>query len=98
MNQPYPPVAFQQAPPPVPPVDGHIPAYLSDPTRDARHAAARRDMLLGGLLALIGIGVTVFTYTQASSSASGGHYVVAYGPAVAGIVIFFRGLTSYRKP
>lgn len=54
--------------------------------------AAYRNMLLGGLWALGGIGVTLATYQSAGQL--GGRYVVAYGAIAAGIIQFIRGLTQ----
>jgi hypothetical protein len=57
-----------------------------------RRAAAGRDIGIGILLLVIGIAVTAGTYGAASSSPSGGHYVLAYGPIAVGVVRLFRGL------
>jgi GYF domain 2 len=60
--------------------------------RSAQRAAAERNMLVGGLICVVGIGVTAVTYSGASSS--GGHYVVAWGAIAFGALRFFRGLSS----
>lgn len=57
---------------------------------------ARRDMLMGGLICVIGIVVTVTTYS-AVSSAGGGSYVVAWGAIIFGGIQFLRGLFTPRE-
>ena len=94
-GQPYPPVAYQQAPPPVPAVPGlRMPGYLDDPARSGRRAAARRQIVIGGLLFVVGMAVTIGTYSAASG---GGTYFVAWGPAIAGLANVIRGLLAYRR-
>ena len=47
-------------------------------------------MTIGALLIVLGIVITVATYSMASSS--GGTYFFAYGPMVAGAMTFIRGV------
>ena len=47
---------------------------------------------LGLLIAGIGCAITFFTYSSASSSSSGGTYIVAYGPIIWGVVLIVKGL------
>lgn len=49
----------------------------------------RPKVLMGLVLVVIGIGVTVVTYSTASSA--GGTYFVAYGPVIWGVITMFRG-------
>lgn len=58
-------------------------------------AVAYRNLLLGGLWAALGIGLTVVTYENAHQL--GGRFVVAYGAIVAGIIQFIRGLTQLGR-
>jgi hypothetical protein len=61
----------------------------------AVHAAANRNMLVGGLVCIGGILVTVLTYSIASSA--GGSYFVAWGAIVFGAIQFFRGLAAKSR-
>lgn len=61
----------------------------------SRRQAGVYQMLVGGLVALAGIGVTIWSYTRADSQ--GGRYGIAWGAIVVGIVGFFRGLSAYRE-
>lgn len=61
--------------------------------RNSARSGALRQMAIGGVICLVGIVVTVGTYTAASSSSSGGSYVVAWGAIVFGALRFFRGLS-----
>lgn len=63
---------------------------VNDPVR----AAARRNLLLGGLWLGGGLVITLLTYGVASSSRTGGTYVVAWGAIVVGAVRIFRGLAA----
>jgi hypothetical protein len=52
--------------------------------------AAQRDMLIGAAFCVVGIFVTIFTYSLAADS--GGTYLIMWGPAVYGAFRFFKGL------
>jgi hypothetical protein len=56
--------------------------------------AAVKQMAVGAAVALVGLIITVATYRAASG---GGHYVVAWGPAIFGLIAFVRGLVAYLK-
>lgn len=56
--------------------------------------AAVKQMAIGGVVALVGLIITIVTYRAASG---GGHYVVAWGPAIFGLIAFVRGLVAYLK-
>ncbi len=49
------------------------------------------DMVIGGLIAVVGIVITAVTYSAASG---GGRYVVAWGAIIFGAIRFFRGLSK----
>jgi hypothetical protein len=57
-------------------------------------SSGQRDMAIGCIICIIGIVVTFFTYTAASSNPGGGTYVVAWGAIIFGAIRFFRGLMS----
>ncbi|HSN26735.1 MAG TPA: hypothetical protein VLT45_10630 [Kofleriaceae bacterium] len=59
-----------------------------------RQAARSRNITVGLILLVIGIAVTAFTYDSASSSPSGGTYIVAWGPMVFGAIRLFKGLAG----
>jgi hypothetical protein len=65
--------------------------------RGAKLKSARRNMWIGGVLAVAGLLVTLITYSAASSSSSGGTYFVAYGPMIFGVVLFITGLVESRS-
>lgn len=60
----------------------------------AARAAGLKQMLIGGIVAFVGILISILTYAAASD---GGHYVVAYGPAIFGVIAFVRGAVTYLK-
>jgi uncharacterized membrane protein len=60
----------------------------------ALRAAGLRQIVIGAVLAVIGIVVTVVTYRHAASSSSGGTYLVAWGPVVFGAVSMVRGFRN----
>ncbi len=49
------------------------------------------DMMIGGLIAGVGIVITAITYSAASEG--GGRYVIAWGAIIFGAIRFFRGLS-----
>ncbi len=51
-----------------------------------------RNMLIGGVLVVVGLAVTIGTYSAASES--GGRYYVFYGPVIWGAIMFFKGLAQ----
>ena len=58
--------------------------------------AGRKDMIWGALWFIGGSLVTLITYSNASSSPSGGRYTVAYGAIIFGLIQFFRGVMKSR--
>ncbi len=65
-------------------------AILGQAESDARRTAVRQ-IVLGTILMVVGVGVTVATYTAAEA---GGHYMLAWGPVVFGFISLMRGLTA----
>jgi hypothetical protein len=55
--------------------------------------AALRDILLGGAICLVGVVITIYTYSTASN-AGGGRYVVAWGAILFGGIQFLKGLVG----
>lgn len=62
---------------------------------EEKSAAGYRNLLLGGLWAALGVGLTIVTYENAQQL--GGRFVVAYGAIIAGVVQFIRGLTQLGR-
>lgn len=65
------------------------------------HLAARRRanqvILIGALLIAAGIAASIATYTYAASNPHGGHYFLAWGPVVFGLVVSIRGVRSRSR-
>jgi hypothetical protein len=59
--------------------------------------APQRQMIVGGLLAVVGLVISIGTYEAASHSDSGGGYFVFYGPVIAGVVLLVRGVINYSR-
>lgn len=56
-----------------------------------------RQIMIGAVIFVIGLVITVATYSSASSSPTGGSYVVAYGPMILGVVYVIRGLSVIAR-
>jgi hypothetical protein len=54
-------------------------------------------VITGSVVFAIGLVITIFTYSNASSSATGGTYFVAWGPMVFGLIAIIRGLLTMRR-
>lgn len=67
---------------------------LTKAYRDAARVAAQRQMALGGLICIIGIAITLCTYSAASSSSTGGSVIVAWGAIIFGAYRFYRGWSN----
>jgi ribosomal protein L37AE/L43A len=68
------------------------PAQLApDQVKAARRIIGMKMIVLGLILALIGIIVTAATH-EAALGRGGGRYIIAYGPIVVGTIRFFQGL------
>lgn len=68
------------------------PVIDHDGGRSLKREEGSRNMVIGGLICLVGIVITVATYSAASEG--GGRYVVAWGAILFGAVRFFRGLSQ----
>ena len=66
--------------------------YAVDMAVAERRDRKQRDVVIGGLLLVVGVLVTAGTYGGASES--GGTYIVAYGPIIFGGFRLFRGLAG----
>ncbi len=74
---------------------GEIDPNRVDPLhKPVRNSSGQRDMIIGGLVCVVGILITAITY---SSAEGGGTYVVAWGAIVFGAIQFFRGLYKYYQ-
>jgi hypothetical protein len=56
-----------------------------------------RQIMIGAVVFVIGLVITVATYSSASSSPAGGTYVVAYGPMILGVVYVIRGISVIAR-
>jgi hypothetical protein len=56
---------------------------------------AKRNLVRGFFWLAGGLAVTAVTYSMASSSPEGGHYVIAWGAMIFGGIQFLRGLYGY---
>ncbi len=63
----------------------------------AEKSAGAKGMIFGAIALAVGIGITVVTYGNASSSPSGGRYIVAWGPMLFGFIAFVQGLFRFVK-
>lgn len=61
---------------------------------DARKEEGSRNMMIGGLICVVGIVITVASYSAASEGSGGGRYLVAWGAIIWGAIRFFRGLSQ----
>lgn len=79
---------------------GYDPAAVAEVIRtmetghsDSMKSTGMRNMIIGGLVCLVGTLITVGTL--AATRHGGGTYIVAYGAIIFGAVQFFRGLSQY---
>lgn len=61
-----------------------------------RTHAGRKHMVIGGLICVVGLAVTWYSYLYARDG-GGGRYVVAYGAIIVGGIQFVRGLMMARQ-
>jgi hypothetical protein len=66
-----------------------------DVRQHERRAGAHRQLGIGALLLLGGVGITAATYATASTS--GGSYVIAYGAIIVGIIKIIRGTVGLNQ-
>jgi len=55
---------------------------------------AVRTIVLGAVVAMIGLIITIVSYHSASQNPNGGTYLVAFGPVIFGALAVFRGTKS----
>jgi hypothetical protein len=86
------PGAMPGVPGPMPVMGPPGPYEISRPRSSAvLRKRGLRQMIIGGVLFVIGLLITAVTYRRASSSVSGGSYIVAFGPMIIGAVWALRG-------
>jgi hypothetical protein len=64
---------------------------LKEDKLEKQRESANRNMIIGGILCLVGTLVTVFSYLYAEALGAG-KYVIAYGAIIVGFFQFMRGL------
>lgn len=62
--------------------------------QNPRVAYGNQLMIRGALWFIGGTGVTLLSYSAASSGPYGGHYVIAFGAIIFGLAQLFRGLSA----
>lgn len=62
-----------------------------------RKIKAKKDMMYGGGVLILGTVITLVTYSIASSGDGGGTYFVSWGAILVGAIQFFRGLINSAK-
>ena len=79
-------------PGPMPVMGSPGPYEISGPRRSAvLRKRGLRQMIIGGVLFVVGLLITAVTYRHASSSVSDGSYIVAFGPMIIGAAWALRG-------
>ena len=58
-------------------------------------STAKRNMVFGGMLCVVGLVITVGSYSAAISGS--GRYLVAWGAMIFGGIRFFRGLVALKS-
>jgi hypothetical protein len=64
--------------------------------QEAMQSAGRRNMLVGGIICVVGLLVTLGTLAAAGQG-GGGRYIIAWGAIVFGAIQFFRGLGQMQN-
>jgi hypothetical protein len=62
----------------------------------AVHERAKRDIMIGGIICVIGCFITCASFAAASGP-GGGRYVLAWGAIIFGAIQFFRGLANLGR-
>ena len=70
----------------------HLPGNRDD--EDEQPSQSSRQITIGAVFLVLGIILTAGTYGLASSSPSGGTYLIAYGPMIYGVITLIRGLIN----
>jgi hypothetical protein len=77
----------------VPPFQGTGPSNMANVARNR----GIRQIVIGAIIFVVGLIITIATYSAASSSPTGGTYFVAYGPMIIGVVSIIRGLIAVSQ-
>jgi len=72
------------------------PAGASNMANIARSRGIRQ-IVIGAIIFVVGLVITVATYSSASSSPTGGTYFVAYGPMIIGVISMIRGAIAVAQ-
>lgn len=67
--------------------------HLRNMQDDGKKAAGRKNILIGAGLLVLGLIITIGTYSAASSS-GGGTYVISFGPIIFGVIRLIQGLVQ----
>lgn len=73
-------------------------AVVIDSDDGATRSRAIRDICLGLLLLVGGIGISVGSFLAAANSPNGGRYTILYGAPIVGFVWLMRGLGERKRP
>ena len=69
--------------------------FVAANSNQAARDLAQKNFVHGALWLVGGIAVTAVTYSIASSSPSGGHYLIAWGAIIFGGFQFLKGLVGF---
>jgi Protein of unknown function (DUF2510) len=75
------------------PIAGHAPGL---PAWEAARASARKSLIIGAIIIAIGLAISIGTYVAAASNPNGGHYFLAFGPVIVGVLALFRGFRAWN--
>jgi hypothetical protein len=59
-------------------------------------SAAKRHMVFGGMICVVGLVITFGSYAASSGGSGGGRYVMAWGAILFGAIRFVYGLVKLR--
>jgi hypothetical protein len=72
----------------------YTPDFSSSVYQTQRSGVNSGRLVVGIVLIVVGVVITAVSYDAAASSESGGNYIVAFGPIVAGVIQVFKALVS----
>jgi hypothetical protein len=75
------------------PIAGHAPGL---PAWEAVRASARKTLIVGAVITAFGLAITIGTYIAAASNPNGGHYFLAWGPLIVGVLALIRGFRAWN--
>ena len=64
--------------------------------KHALRSMARQNLIIGGVVCLVGLVITIYSFARATSS-GGGSYLIAWGAIIFGAIQFFRGLAQMSR-